>query len=98
MMRKLAGFLMIFLGLLQAAWVFYNLFVERQPEFIDPPILVGYYALPLGLFYVGYKWMTEKPAKKIKEGMRLCRICGNVFQSSGTGDELCPGCDPKKKM
>ena len=56
MMRKLAGFLMIVLGILQGLWIAYNLFIERQPEF-RTPASIGRTGLAGGLITVGIAWL-----------------------------------------
>jgi hypothetical protein len=66
-MRKLAGFLMIVLGILQGGWIAYNLFVERLPEFQEPNLPIGMTALAGGLITVGLKWMRESRATSIKD-------------------------------
>jgi hypothetical protein len=58
-MRKLAGLLMIVLGVLQGGWIAYNLFVERLPEFQEPILPVGMTTLASGLIAMGVKWMRD---------------------------------------
>ena len=50
---------MIVLGILQGAWIAYNLFFERLPEFQEPMLPIGLTALTSGLITVGLKWMRE---------------------------------------
>ncbi len=60
MIRKLAGVLLILLGLALGGWVFYNLFIEMQPaaEGRSPiPALI----FMAGLLYLGFKYLfTER--------------------------------------
>jgi len=59
MLRKIAGGLMLLLGVALIGWVGFNLFIEMQPEAQEhsaiPPLLVS-----AGLIFVGQKWIRQK--------------------------------------
>ena len=66
MIRKVAGFLMIALGIIQGAWIFYNVFIEELPQFQKPIIPIGLTTLSFGLIAVGAEWM-KSPLKSDKK-------------------------------
>lgn len=83
-MRKLAGFLMVFLGILLALWIGYNIFVERLPvtEGRDP---LAALLLSIGLVYVGQKWFRRRREPedqifrdKFQEGIRQRTQTGGI--------------------
>ena len=89
-MRKLAGFLMIILGILQGMWIVYNLFIERQPEFQEPVLPIGYTTLSLGLITVGIKWLRTD--RSLDTGAVLCPYCNTKYQKNAI---KCPNCGGK---
>jgi hypothetical protein len=56
--RPIFGILAIAIGLAQLAWVGYNLFVERQPEWRRPLI---WSAVPFVMIVVGLGWFRRNP-------------------------------------
>lgn len=66
MMRKLAGFLMIVLGIIQGLWIAYNLFIERLPEF-PPPAFIGLTGLAGALITVGLTWLRTSSTSGPKD-------------------------------
>ena len=59
-MKRLAGILIILLGVWLMCWIGYNVFIERLPEATGSPFLS--FILVLGFFYVGIKWIKGKSA------------------------------------
>ena len=55
--RALGG-VMLLTGLALLVWLFYNLFVERQPEFTGVHT-VGQLVLPFALITFGYRWVRQ---------------------------------------
>lgn len=60
MTRRLFGVLAILLGVTLEAWVCYNVFVHRLPEFRGSILSIGF---PLLFIGVGYQWVRGKTAK-----------------------------------
>ena len=60
-MKRIAGAFILLMGVVLAAWMFYNLFIHRLPEAqgrpVAPPLLVC-----SGLIYVGVKWLRGETA------------------------------------
>ena len=55
-MRRIAGVFVLLMGVILAAWMFYNLFIQRLPETQGRPILPPL-LLCIGLIFVGVKWI-----------------------------------------
>ncbi|MCW3097794.1 MAG: hypothetical protein JWL77_3412 [Chthonomonadaceae bacterium] len=60
-MKRVAGGFILLMGVILAAWMFYNIFIHRLPEAqgrpILPPLLVC-----IGFIYVGAKWLRGQTA------------------------------------
>jgi hypothetical protein len=60
-MKRILGVFIFILGLCLAAWIGYNLFIQRQPE-AQGRSPIAAIIMSLAFLFVGYKWMTAKRA------------------------------------
>ncbi len=61
MVRRMAGVVVLLLGVVLGVWVLYNLFIQRDPEARgrSPIAAIGVSAV---FIYVGTKWIRGKVA------------------------------------
>jgi hypothetical protein len=60
-MKRILGVFIFILGLCLAAWIGYNLFIQRQPE-DQVRSSIATIIMSLAFLFIGYKWMTGKRA------------------------------------
>lgn len=60
-MKRLFGAIVLLMGVALAAWIFYNLFIERLPE-AQGKSPVGAILLAALFIYVGVMWLRGKTA------------------------------------
>ncbi len=59
-MRRVFGALILLMGISLAAWIGYNLLIERQPEATGSPLPAM--ILSIAFIFVGGRWVLNKSA------------------------------------